>query len=207
MSSPLTFQRSGTRRDRKRQSLAEHVARVAFALFETSGFEAVGMEQIAAAADIAKATLYKYFPTKDALLAFHFEQQVLEATGPLWRVLESKPGFAAQMKHLLQVSARWHAARRAFVAPYVRHQFSEPGASRQMFTRLCAAGQQRGDVRSDLSAEQLGAQLDALSLGALMNWLRVPDSSLRAEFDAVLLLALKGVGAPGRAPHNATGAA
>ena len=36
--------------------------------FKTRGFEATTMEQIAADADIAKGTLYNYFPVKEAII-------------------------------------------------------------------------------------------------------------------------------------------
>lgn len=43
------------------------------------GYEAVCMEQIADAADVAKATLYNYFPVKEALIGHRFREDT--ATG------------------------------------------------------------------------------------------------------------------------------
>ena len=125
------------------------------------------MEQIAAAADIAKGTLYKYFPVKDALLAHQFQRDIASGMSALWQVLARQPSFAAQMKGLLHASAKWNKARRRYLPHYLRYQFGTPNfaghadteADRsgegQLFERLCIAGQQRGDVRSDLPAAQL----------------------------------------------------
>src|SRR3546814_7897467 len=47
----------GSRRQRKRAQTANHLSATAFRLFETHGYDVVAMEQIAAEADVAKATL------------------------------------------------------------------------------------------------------------------------------------------------------
>ena len=197
------------RRARKRRLLTDRVAGLAFALFEEHGYEAVTMEQIAAAADIAKGTLYKYFPVKEALLAHQFQLEIASGMTPLWPLLERQGSFAAQLSQLLQASAQWNEARRAYIPHYVRHQFStadlgraaprahRPSGARQIFERLCLSGQQRGDVRRDLSATQLAVMLECLCLGAILTWLAHPESKLQHEFEALLLLALNGVAPPG----------
>lgn len=189
------------RRARKRRQLTDRVAATAFDLFEEQGYAAVTMEQVAAAADIAKGTLYRYFPVKEALLAHQLQQEIASAMTPLWPAMERVGSFAAQLSYLLQTWAPWQEARRSYMAPYVQQQFGSPrpSSARQIFERLCQAGQQRGDVRSDLSAAQLAVQLECLCLGATLSWLARPDASLQHEFDAVLLMALSGVGAPSAA--------
>ena len=79
------------RRERKRQRTANLIAETAFQLFEIHGYDAVTMERIAVEADVAKATLYKYFPVKEALLAHQFRQEIaagttaiLDAIGNQW---------------------------------------------------------------------------------------------------------------------------
>ena len=52
-----------------RSPIAEDVLSVSSALFAEYGYYAVGMEEIAAAADLSRATLYRYFSTKDRILA------------------------------------------------------------------------------------------------------------------------------------------
>jgi AcrR family transcriptional regulator len=206
MTEPTLPLSNTNRRERKRQQLADHVAGVAFRLFEDLGYAAVTMEQIAAAADVAKGTLYKYFPVKEALLAHQFQWEIASGMGSLWPALEQQSSFAAQLRQLLHASAQWNEARRIYLPHYVRYQFTtsnfdrpaatrshRPSGARQIFERLCRAGQDRGDVRKDLSASQLAVMLECLCLGAIMIWLGRPDSSLQSEFDAILTLALTGV--------------
>ena len=49
--------------------IRQDVLSVSSALFAERGYYAVGMEEIAAAADVSRATLYRYFSTKDRILA------------------------------------------------------------------------------------------------------------------------------------------
>jgi AcrR family transcriptional regulator len=49
--------------------IPQDVLSVSSALFAERGYYAVGMEEIAAAAEVSRATLYRYFSTKDKILA------------------------------------------------------------------------------------------------------------------------------------------
>jgi AcrR family transcriptional regulator len=49
--------------------IPQDVLSVSSALFAESGYYAIGMEEIAAAAGVSRATLYRYFSTKDKILA------------------------------------------------------------------------------------------------------------------------------------------
>ncbi|GAA2036396.1 TetR family transcriptional regulator [Catenulispora yoronensis] len=59
-------------RERKRQRTHEAIQDAATRLFLESGFRAVGVDQIAAAAEVSKRTLFKYFPSKEDLVVGSF---------------------------------------------------------------------------------------------------------------------------------------
>ncbi|MFD8547589.1 TetR/AcrR family transcriptional regulator [Streptomyces sp. NPDC059649] len=54
-------------RERKKERTRQRIAAVAWQLFAERGFEAVTVNEIAEAAEVAKATLFAYFPTKESL--------------------------------------------------------------------------------------------------------------------------------------------
>ncbi|BDM73032.1 hypothetical protein HEK616_65190 [Streptomyces nigrescens] len=54
-------------RERKKEQTRQRIAAVAWRLFAERGFEAVTVNEIAEAAEVAKATLFAYFPTKESL--------------------------------------------------------------------------------------------------------------------------------------------
>lgn len=65
-------------RERKKDQTRRHIADVAARLFVEHGFEDVTVDQIAAAADVAKKTVFNYFPTKEDLAFDRAEQRQLD---------------------------------------------------------------------------------------------------------------------------------
>jgi AcrR family transcriptional regulator len=65
-------------RERKKLQTRQHIADVAAALFAEHGFEDVTVDQVAAAADVAKKTVFNYFPTKEDLVFDRAEQRELD---------------------------------------------------------------------------------------------------------------------------------
>jgi AcrR family transcriptional regulator len=92
-------------RERKAARTREAISRVAIELFCERGFDAVTMSEIADAAEVGRATLFAYYPTKDAL--------VIDRVGgsdPCRVVAERAPGVTmieALRAHYEAVAARF----------------------------------------------------------------------------------------------------
>lgn len=74
-------------RERKKDQTREALAQAAFSLFQTKGYEATTVAEIARAAKVSRRTFFRYYSTKDALL-FVDDSDKLE----LFRELLSKTG-------------------------------------------------------------------------------------------------------------------
>ena len=190
------------RRERKLQLQRDHLADTAWELFETEGYEGVTMERIAAVADVAKGTLYKHFPVKEALLRhrFHRELRDCEAEGR-GVLLQMSPG-RPRLRKFLQVSAEWSEPRRRYLLPYLRFRLGEPrrvddrgerSGLEQIFTWLLADGQAAGCFRTDVAAPALAVYLEFLYVAAMLRWLSGAAESLMAEMDSMLDIFLGGV--------------
>jgi len=69
-------------RERKKQKTRTHIAETARRLFVDRGFDAVSVAEVARAAEVAEATVFNYFPTKEDLVYYGmeaFEAELLRA--------------------------------------------------------------------------------------------------------------------------------
>jgi AcrR family transcriptional regulator len=193
------------RRQRKRERTADHLAATAMRLFEARGYDAVTMEQIAAEADVAKATLYNHFPVKEALLAHQFRHEIAAGMAVLSGSLARQRSFAGRLRYLLHASAQWNTSRRPYLPHYLRFRSmlgTQAGAAEQygsgtyrILEGMFRDGQAAGEVRADLAPGVLAAMFESMLYGAMLLWLNHPSKSLKHYFDVALDLLLHGIAA------------
>jgi AcrR family transcriptional regulator len=201
--------RGGGRRERKRQQTEDHLSATAFRLFQSLGYEAVTMERIAEEADVAKGTLYKHFPVKEALVAHQFRKEIELGMKNLHEPLKSQPNFAARMRFLLQASAAWTTSHRAYMPQYLRFRWmtmrlgdtrSAPdpysSGSFLILEKLLREGQAAGELRADLPAWQVAATFEFMLVGASTLWLNHPETDLNDHYQLALEILLRGTLAP-----------
>lgn len=192
-------------RQRKRQRMASHLAATAFELFEELGYEAVTMERIAAEADVAKATLYSYFPVKEALVAHRLKDEMVEGMAARADQLATHRSFVSRMQFLLRESAAWHVSKRVYLPHYLRYlnsiaDYAEDDARKETGSKLTSdimatlfrAGQQSGEVVETIPPEKLAWSLQYLLYGAVTHWLVHPGADLTREFLQAFALLMDG---------------
>lgn len=69
--------------------MRDHILLTADGLFYGEGIRAVSMDRIIAAAGVAKATLYRYFPTKEALILAYLNRRNEVVSAAMVRALEA----------------------------------------------------------------------------------------------------------------------
>ncbi|QES47120.1 TetR family transcriptional regulator [Streptomyces venezuelae] len=74
-------------RETKKLRTRRHLAATALELFLERGFEAVSVADVAAAAEVSKPTLFRYFPTKEDLVLDRFADHQDEAA----RIVRARP--------------------------------------------------------------------------------------------------------------------
>jgi AcrR family transcriptional regulator len=77
------------RRERKKAATRQALADAALELFLDRGFDDVGVREIAEAADVSTATLFKHFPTKESLV---FDRDADREAALVAAVRERPPG-------------------------------------------------------------------------------------------------------------------
>jgi len=191
------------RRERKRRQTADLLVDAAFELFEAHGYEAVTMEQIAAAADVAKGTLYNHFPVKEALLRHYFHRQFAEQGPELQEKLRRQPDTIKRIALLLKHAAAWAEQHRAYMPHYLQYRLGntiragaddERSGTDVVFARLIADAQQADRLRKDVDTAKLVHYFRYLYLAAFTRWLQGPDIKLADELAAMLDLFVAGAG-------------
>jgi AcrR family transcriptional regulator len=189
------------RRERKRLRLLDTLADTAWELFEREGYGAVTMERIAEVADVAKGTLYKHFPVKEALLRHRFHREFEKESFAFLAEIGSLPAYADQLSAFLEYSAAWAESHRRYLMPYIQFRLGQPrrldsGARsglESIFAQLIALGQEAGEFHPAQEAAVLAHYLEFLYLAGLLRWLLHEDVSLKKEFSQVLDLFLLGL--------------
>lgn len=101
------------RRERKKAATRQNIADTALRLFLERGYDAVGIRDVAAEADVAVTTLFSHFASKEALVFKHdqvFEQQLTQAVTdrpPQESLIDAlRLEIQAQVRHCTAGSAR-----------------------------------------------------------------------------------------------------
>lgn len=198
-------------RDRKKVRQREALVDAAIRLFEQHGIDATSMDDIAAAVDVSRATVFNYFPYKEAILVeigARFVADIAAQAGAHRR------RSVRQALYDLADGVAAIAERHPNVVPYIAREMTHPDPTRRRYAAermqypmlysaildgLAAAGRLRGPAQRS----SYGRQLVDLTTGALVRAGHdFPISQLRAELRANVDLFLDGGVIPpsGQAP-------
>jgi AcrR family transcriptional regulator len=156
-----TTSRWERRKERTRRRLLEEAQR----LFKAKGFDNTTVEEIAAAADVAKGTFFNYFESKESLLGdlLYNQMHALFAAPPLpeapaperiRRLLQVMWLELAPYRHLSQ-----HMFVHAMTHPLPEHFVTDRLTATHVLTSLIEAGQADGVFRPEINAELAGSLL------------------------------------------------
>lgn len=88
-------------RERKKQLTYQAVSDAAIAMFLERGFDKVSVAEVAAAADISKPTLFRYFPAKEDLALHRFADHEDEAARVVAARVQDESPLDALRRHFL----------------------------------------------------------------------------------------------------------
>jgi AcrR family transcriptional regulator len=150
---------AGTRMERKREETRRKIVGAAVELFNRQGLEATTMEQIAAAADIAKGTLYHYYPLKEAIIVAFMQQTFEERSPRRTSQLQSLPGTRARMQMIFVELIGGVQAQKELFETYMLYRVRsllsfqpDEGLNSGLHLlgkQIIALGQHDGEIRSD----------------------------------------------------------
>ena len=154
-------------------------------LFLAKGFAATTVDEIAEAADIAPATFFNHFQSKQALLGLMATEVVAELTRLTSSYLEGSDSAALRLQAFVAAAAdRIQANRdvaRLVVLEFMRidgtpdapHPYL--GRIHEPLVALIEEGQREGEFRTDHDATFLAQMAMGMLNAAITSWLADPD--------------------------------
>ncbi|MGW1467998.1 TetR family transcriptional regulator [Streptomyces sp. NPDC002308] len=215
-------------RERKKQRTRETISEVAIALFLEHGFDQVSVADVAAAAEVSKPTLFRYFPTKEDLVVQRFADHQDEAA----EVVRNRPAGVSPLdalhRHFVEgleagdpvTGLSDHEA----VLAFHRLLHSTPGLVARSAQYLARAEEELaralaetlGEGSREVTPRLLAGQLVATQrILAMANWQRIVDGRSAedvrpeavADADHAFSLLSRGLAALGAARETVQGTA
>ncbi|CAM3831147.1 TetR/AcrR family transcriptional regulator [Cohnella lubricantis] len=164
-------------REAKKKLTRFRIVEASMELFENQGYESTTVQQIATRADVAKGTFFNYFSSKEDL--------ILELQGSLIRrEIENQSGLQGpimpQLLNGLLIHARQYPLTQAVTRAVLQGvygserigsaQSERSGEFARFLAMIIRKGQERGEIRTDLSAEKIAGMAVQCYYGVLMSW-------------------------------------
>ncbi|MFD7864419.1 TetR family transcriptional regulator [Streptomyces sp. NPDC057682] len=168
-------------RERKKQLTYQAVSEAAISLFLERGFDKVSVAEVAAAADISKPTLFRYFPAKEDLVLHRFADHEDEPARVVASRASGETPLDALLRHVLDGLERRDPVTGLCDVPavldFLRLLYGTPSLVARMYAYQsrseAALARALGDGTGDrLAAGQIIAVLRIL---ALENWRRIDE--------------------------------
>ncbi|MGB6065231.1 MAG: TetR/AcrR family transcriptional regulator [Desulfomonilaceae bacterium] len=167
--------------ERRKQETRKKIVNIAMDLFRKQGFGATSMEQIAEEVDIAKGTLYSYFNVKEAIVSEYIEQSLKESEPEVDGLLQNLPDTRSRLVAVAEKAAAWIVLHKDILQIYITYRLqnlqeeikdrSKRSELENAFAKIIIAGQDSGDLRTDIRGEILAKYLNLMHGAAVMSWL------------------------------------
>lgn len=182
------------RRERRTAETRERLFRGALDLFAKKGFAETTVEDITEAADVGKGTFFNYFPSKDHILLAFGEMQLAKLEAAVAEVRTSGASMPEFLRSLgvrmTQEPVRHPGIIRTLLQAYlsstpVRTEMIElQKRIHALHSEIIRIGQQRGEIRDDLQAEEISNVFRQTIFGTLLMWSLHGDASLHERIES-----------------------
>jgi AcrR family transcriptional regulator len=196
------------RRERKRAQTRERIFRAAMELFGQRGFFNTTVEDITEAADVGKGTFFNYFPSKEEVFSVLYETQLSKVNQARARAqsgdfslrdllrsfvrqIAEEPGSSQHLARGLIATVVSSEAVRQMHMETMKH-------GRQILGEVLKLGQARGEVRRDLTPEEMVRVLQQSLTGTVLLWSLDPSSGLQKRLDTMFEIYWAGISVPGK---------
>lgn len=192
-------------RERKKARAREAIVAASLRLFGEKGFERTTVDEIAAAADVARRTFFRYFATKEAVLWRDRERRLARFRDDLGDPRQGEAPFAMVRRALLSMAAEFMEHREELLAVQRIVEASpallalDRAFDRDWESTMATALRGSASARGDRRARVLAAATMGVIRATLAEWLDGGcDADLVALGTETLDMLESGLGTPKR---------
>lgn len=197
-----------SRSDRRKAKTRHRIVTAAVDLFRQHGFDATTMEQIAETADIAKGTLYNYFPSKEAIISAYVQQSFEDRHTDRIQQFQQLPDTRTRLTVILRELMKRVQAQPDVFEIYLAYRVRQVVSLRpdlreggkQAFGSLAGEivrlGQASGDIRTDLPPLMLVELFEFIFVEVAKQFYTDPDTfDAGVAIEQCVSLYMQGAGA------------
>lgn len=166
----------------RRAQTQRQIIDAAKTLFDAHGFDAVSVNQIVQAANVAKGTFYQYYETKiDILADVVRDEGETKLKTALEKVQQGMP-VLEMLDRFLQVQCQWFEEHEKIADALIMSALKSVGddlPNKQRYGRhfqieLMKIGQARGEIRNDVDARTLAKMISGPMVLSVLAWCKKP---------------------------------
>lgn len=188
------------RREKRKLVTRTRIEDAAYELFKAHGIEATSIEMICQQADVARRTFYSHYPNKHTLLGGLGVSRLYNQAAPMMQTLmETHQATLDRLDAMIDfIEARfatYEEIDRQLIISGPAAFSSDPENQKQVsssavnsFLYLITAGQEQGDVRTELSAETLSLMMVGTLNALSIRWAIEPTYPVMERLEEVRTL-------------------
>jgi AcrR family transcriptional regulator len=175
----------GNRMERKKEETKLKIVGAAIRLFREQGIDTVTMEQIAEETDIAKGTLYNYFPVKEAIIDEYIQRISMDKNVERIARLETIPDTRSRLTVSLNELIEGVRVQKDIFETYFNYRIGKMISLRQeesaksgfglLGSEIIKLGQKSGEIRSDLTLDSLEALFEFVFIKVAQQFYKDPE--------------------------------
>ena len=175
----------GSRVERKKEETKQKIITVAMQLFKTQGVAGTTMEQIAKEVDIAKGTLYNYFPVKEAIIDEYIKRSFREENSERILELRRMPDTRSRMISILSELIKGIQTQKEIFEKYFVYRIQNMISLSQdegiesgfglLGTEIIELGQKSAEIRNDLPFDILKALFEFVFVVVAQQFYKEPE--------------------------------
>lgn len=175
-----------SRVERKKEETKQKIITIAMALFKKQGVAATTMEQIAVTADIAKGTLYNYFPVKEAIISEYVQRTFQEKYSERFIQFSKMLSTRSRMVYILTALMEGVQEQQEIFEKYLVYQIQNmisihrdagvKSGIKLLAQEIIVLGQQSGEIRSDLPLDILVALFEFVFVEVAQEFYMKPET-------------------------------